>query len=228
MEASRFGRGKPINRQAWPASGVWQKWLAYCDKVHRDNGLRSVRYLAKEIGLSANSGTRVGQMLRGVALPDTEAQARDLLEALGAVGAEVDRGVRLYRAARAEQDQGERDTKRPGWWLRSGYVEQIADLAPLQLLDRRAELDELAAWCTGGDESYVWWRAGPRAGKSALMAWFVLHPPPGVWIISFFVTARLVGQDTSAAFTTVLLDQLAAITGDRVPQLGSAPERDRA
>ena len=143
------------------------------------------------------------------------------------MGAEVERGVRLYKAARAERDQATRDAGQPGWWLRSGYVEQVRDIAPLQLLDRQGELDELAGWCAGGDEAYVWWQAGPRAGKSALMAWLVLHPPPGTWVISFFVTARLATQADSTAFTDGLLDQLAAITGDQVPPLTSATARDQ-
>ena len=37
-----------------------------------------------------------------------------------------------------------------------------------------------AGWCSGGGEAYVWWQAEARAGKSALMAWLALHPPPGV------------------------------------------------
>ena len=42
-----------------------------------------------------------------------------------------------------------------------------------------------------GDEPYAWWQAGPWAGKSALLSWFVLHPPLGVDVVSFFITARL-------------------------------------
>ena len=103
---------------------------------------------------------------------------------------------------------------------------QVGDIAPLQLLGRQGELEELAAWCTGGDEAYAWWQAGPRAGKSALMAWLVLHPPPGTWVVSFFVTARLAGQADSAAFTGSMLDQLAAITGEQVPPVTSAAARD--
>ena len=88
------------------------------------------------------------------------------------------------------------------------------------------ELAELADWCTGGDEVYAWWQARPRAGKSALMAWLVLHPPPRTCVVSFFVTARLAGQADSAAFTDGLLDQLAAVTGEQVPPLTSATGRD--
>jgi hypothetical protein len=38
-----------------------------------------------------------------------------------------------------------------------------------------------------------------------------------VRIVSFFITARLADQDTRAAFTTALTQQLADLTGDDVP-----------
>ena len=94
------------------------------------------------------------------------------------------------------------------------------------MLDREAELAELADWCVSGDEAYVRWEAGPGAGKSALMYWLVLNPPPGTWVISFFVTARLAAQSDSTAFTDALLDQLAAVTGEQVPPSTPAAVRD--
>lgn len=97
MAASRQGRGEPINRDRWPGPGAWRDWLEHCDRVHRANAMPSQRKVAAEMHLSQPS--RVGQMLRGEALPTDEAQARALLGSLGAVGAEVDRGVRLYRKA---------------------------------------------------------------------------------------------------------------------------------
>jgi hypothetical protein len=222
---SRKGQGRPVDRSGWPAVGARREWLAYCDEVHRGNGLPSLRQIAGQMRLV--QPTRVNDMLRARSWPADEAQARALVEALGAVGAEVERGMRLYRRACKERDQRLLDEQRPGWWLRSGYVAQVGDIAPIVLLDRQAELDELAAWCTGGDDPYVWWQAPARAGKSALMAWLVLHPPPGVWVVSFFVTARLVSQADSTAFTDGLLDQLAAITEEHVPPLTSVAQRDR-
>jgi hypothetical protein len=224
MDAVRPGRGTPVSQEGWPAEGKFREWLAFCDQVHQDNGLPSRRTLAEALGLT--SGTRVNDLLRGRALPADEKQARTLLSALGAVGTEVRHGLRLYRAARAERDQAARDVGLPGWWLRSGYIGIVGDIAPLQLLGRQEELDELASWCVGGDEAYTWWQAGPRAGKSALMAWLALHPPPGTWVISFFITARLASQADSAAFTSALLDQLAAVTGEQAPRVTSATLRD--
>lgn len=97
--------------------------------------------------------------------------------------------------------------------ITTAYQAQVRDIAPDQLLDREQELDELVGFCAG-DQPYVWWQAGPWAGKSALMAWFVLHPPAGVDVVSFFVTARLAGQSDSDACTTALIEQLAALLGE--------------
>ncbi|MGH3941863.1 MAG: hypothetical protein ACRDTG_25210 [Pseudonocardiaceae bacterium] len=100
-----------------------------------------------------------------------------------------------------------------GEWVRTAYQAQVRDIAPDRLLDREAELDELVGFCAG-DQPYAWWQAGPWAGKSALMSWFVLHPPAGVDIVSFFVTARLAGQSDSDVCTDALIEQLAALTGE--------------
>ncbi|WP_170292270.1 hypothetical protein [Actinoplanes teichomyceticus] len=94
--------------------------------------------------------------------------------------------------------------------VRSAYLEQVRRIAPPGLKDRDAELAELAAFCTGDpDYRYVWWRAPAWAGKSALMSWFVLHPPAGVRIVSFFVTARHYQQNDRRAFLDSVCEQLA-------------------
>jgi tetratricopeptide (TPR) repeat protein len=225
MSPRRKGHGRPIDGRDWPRDGARRDFLEHCDKIHRGNGLPALRLLAERMGLSA--ATRVGDILRGHALPADEKQARSLLEALGAVGAEVEKGLHLYRVVRTESADRYKQIRRPDWWPRSGYLDQVRDIAPQRLLDRHDELAELADWCAGGAETYVWWQAGPRAGKSALMSWFVLHPPPGVWVVSFFVTARYTGQADSTAFTDEMIDQLAAITGQPVPPITSARGRDR-
>ena len=67
----------------------------------------------------------------------------------------------------------------------------------------------------------MWWQAGPWAGKSALLSWFVLNPPPQVAervrFVAFFITSRLAAQNTYAAFTQRLLEQLAAVLGQVAP-----------
>ncbi|MEV0134974.1 hypothetical protein AB0H83_41795 [Dactylosporangium sp. NPDC050688] len=114
----------------------------------------------------------------------------------------------------------------PAEHVHSAYHEQIRDIAPAAgLLDRAGELDELTAFCAG-DERYLWLQAGPWAGKTALLSTFVLHPPAGVQVVSFFVTARLAGETDSTAFTEALLEQLSAITGEPPPATPSATGRD--
>jgi tetratricopeptide (TPR) repeat protein len=104
--------------------------------------------------------------------------------------------------------------------VRSAYMQQVRRIAPPDppgLIGRDTELDALAAFCQEPDGgSYLWWRAGAWAGKSALMSTFVLRPPSdvtaaGTRIVSFFITARLAAQDTRDAFTQVLLGQLAEL-----------------
>lgn len=104
----------------------------------------------------------------------------------------------------------------------SAYLQLVRQIAPPVLLDREPELAELAGYCLEENRGpYVWWRAGPWAGKSALMSTFVAHPPPAlegrVRIVSFFITARLAAQDTREAFTLWMLEQLADLTGQELP-----------
>src|SRR6185437_11149495 len=112
----------------------------------------------------------------------------------------------------------------------SAYVQQVRRIAPPELVGREAALAELAGFCLDQDRGpYVWWQAGPWAGKSALLSTFVLRPPPKVAgearIVSFFITAGLAAQDTREAFTQVLLEQLAELTGRELPAV--LPEATR-
>ena len=110
--------------------------------------------------------------------------------------------------------------------LLAGYTTQVRDIFPGQLLNRDDELAEMARFCYGG-EPYLWWQAPPWAGKSALAAWFVLHPPPGVVIVSCFVTRRMPGQGDSEGFTADMLAQLAALAGEVVTPAATFGDRDR-
>ncbi|MCC8246971.1 hypothetical protein [Saccharothrix luteola] len=108
---------------------------------------------------------------------------------------------------------------RTGARVRTRYRFQVERIAPVRLEGREEELAELAAFCldpaTAG--GYRWWQAGPWAGKSALLSWFVLHPPPCVRVVSFFVTARLAGQSDRTAFVDNVLEQLLTILGEDLP-----------
>jgi hypothetical protein len=101
---------------------------------------------------------------------------------------------------------------------RSAYLEQVRQIAPPQLHERDSEMVSLVAFCTEPNLGpYMWWRAPAWTGKSALMSWFVLHPPPNVLVISFFVTARYAGQNDRVAFAEVVLEQLAGILEQDMP-----------
>ncbi|HET9657419.1 MAG TPA: hypothetical protein VFP72_18850 [Kineosporiaceae bacterium] len=108
---------------------------------------------------------------------------------------------------------------------RSAYLEQVRDIAPADLIGRGTELAELEDFCRN-DEAYMWWQAGPWAGKTALMSWFVLHPPDDVDVVCFFITARLSAQADSAAFTEAILEQLASLLGEDLPRSAAGGARD--
>jgi hypothetical protein len=102
--------------------------------------------------------------------------------------------------------------------VHSAYLEQVRRIAPPLLRDRDSELAELAAFCTEpGRGPYVWWRAPAWSGKSALMSWFVLRPPPNVQVVAFFITARYKGQDDRAAFIDAVMEQLAEMLRQPMP-----------
>ncbi|MEW2427829.1 trypsin-like peptidase domain-containing protein [Micromonospora sp. NPDC047644] len=107
----------------------------------------------------------------------------------------------------------------------SAYQAQARDIAPENLVGRALEMDALTGFCAG-DEAYVWWQASPWAGKTALMSSFILTPPAGVQVVSFFVTGRLAGQSNSTAFTEALVDQLAKILGRELPPSTGPAARD--
>ncbi|MEU7399622.1 hypothetical protein AB0A89_35500, partial [Streptomyces albogriseolus] len=112
---------------------------------------------------------------------------------------------------------------------RSAYRQQVRRIAPSDLLDREQELAELAAFCTLPDATdYRWWRADAWAGKSALMSWFVLHPPKGIRLVSFFITARWAGQSDRVAFTDVVVEQLAELLGEPMPAHYTDATRDQS
>ena len=107
------------------------------------------------------------------------------------------------------------------------YLAQVARITPGELLGRARELDELAEFCTASDRGpYLWLRAPAWAGKSALLSWFVLHPPRGVRVVSFFITARFASQDDRVAFADAVLEQALALLGRPVPALLTESTRD--
>ncbi|CAL9300807.1 hypothetical protein [Streptomyces sp. SudanB52_2052] len=109
---------------------------------------------------------------------------------------------------------------------RSAYWEHIREIVPTELVGRERELAELAAFCTAASgPAYAWWRAEAWAGKSALMSWFALHPPPGVRVVAFFVTARDGGYNHVGPYAVNVLEQLADLVGEGLPQLTEETRR---
>ncbi|NUT99493.1 MAG: hypothetical protein HOY78_46540 [Saccharothrix sp.] len=106
------------------------------------------------------------------------------------------------------------------------YRVQVEQIAPADLVGREVELAELAAFTTRADSSYVCWRGEAWSGKTALMSWFVLHPPPGVHVVSFFITARLPGQSDRTAFVDSVAEQLAALLGLEPPAHPTAATKE--
>ncbi|TDB76747.1 helix-turn-helix domain-containing protein [Micromonospora sp. KC723] len=179
-------------------------------------GNPSYRDLARRSNVAVST---VSNVLNGTKLPTPEV-ARALAAALDA---KPDRQEKAGRYA--ELAKRDRPARRAG--LRPfPYLEQVERIVPPKLLDRAEELRELAEFCQGaGVADYTWWQAPAWSGKTSLMAWFVLHPPAGVRILSFFVTARLAGQNTRAAFVEVVTEQLAVILNE--PALRDLPEATR-
>jgi hypothetical protein len=158
-----------------------------------------------------------------------DAVAADRSQALQAKAA---RSERARRAARSSLPQSPQPASSEGHDqpalgaatgpVRTYYQEQVERIAPPDLIGRERELAELAEFCTTqqpGSPSYMWWRAKAWSGKTALMSWFVLHPPPGIWIVSFFVTARFYSLNDRAAFIDNLMEQLLALLGKPLPLL---------
>ncbi|MFI6699653.1 trypsin-like peptidase domain-containing protein [Streptomyces sp. NPDC050509] len=109
--------------------------------------------------------------------------------------------------------------------IQEAFRAQLEDIAPADLSGRSHELRDLTAFC-GGPDPYQWLQAPPWAGKTALAAWFALHPPRGVVPVWFFITARFASQSDSAAYAEAVTDQLAAIAGREPTDHRSAIARE--
>ncbi len=103
----------------------------------------------------------------------------------------------------------------------SGYLHQVRRLAAPRFQGREEELASMVEFCTAprATLSGAWWRwlAPAWAGKTALMAQFVLNPPTEIVVVSFFITARLAGQNNRAAFCEVVQRQLYALLDEEEP-----------
>ena len=225
---------------------IGDRWLTQLDPTGRRRLDDPDDFVRLEIESALRAGIRVVPVLLGAEMPTTDQLPPSLAPMLSrqAVplspqgfedGARrlVDRLARLGRA-------GPPDVHPPDAGP-TGYQMQIADIAPPVLRGRDAELAQLAAFCAG-DRAYGWWQAEAWAGKTALTAWFALHPPPDTDIAVFFIAAGLPGQCDSDAFLEAMAEQLTALAGQPpglpattavrrgrlLELLGTAAERCRA
>jgi tetratricopeptide (TPR) repeat protein len=243
-----MGRGNHVDTTSWPSQGAQRRLLELLYRVREDNGMKSLR--ATAAGMNIISGSRVSLILRGLRPVADKEQLAALVRAMGGGDEEVAVAHKLYIQAsiQAKNGQGvwnppaghrsERPHASPSHpdlasvgashgAVRSAYREQVRRIAPMLLRDREPELAELADFCTMSDgPAYAWWRAAAWAGKSALLAWFVLHPPAGVRVVSFFVTARYAGHNDRVAFVDVVLEQLAELLGCPLPALLTEATRE--
>lgn len=113
----------------------------------------------------------------------------------------------------------------------SGYLLQVERMAAAEFRGRGAELSELASFSTEApaedvsERNYWRWLAPAWAGKSALLAEFVLNPPAGIDVVAFFITSRMAGQNDAAAFCEVVQRQLYALLREEEP-LSTPATRD--
>ncbi|MFB8138091.1 hypothetical protein [Streptomyces parvus] len=113
----------------------------------------------------------------------------------------------------------------------SGYLLQVERVAAADFRGREAELAALASFSTEApaedvpERNYWRWLAPAWAGKSALLAEFVLNPAPGIDVVAFFITSRMAGQNDAAAFCEVVQRQLYALLREEEP-LSTPATRD--
>jgi hypothetical protein len=149
-------------------------------------------------------------------------------------------GSHLKLLADTLRDRGildELKTHRPTPQHVFDYTQTVKQFVPAVLADREHELDELREFCLRpSGESYSYWRGTAWAGKTALLATFVLVPLVSeVTFVSFFIRAG--DQDDYQAFLRVVTRQLGVFLGEIPPpypshadldsMLGEAAERCR-
>ena len=206
---------------------VGDRWLASVDGAGRRRLDDPGDFVRLEIESALRAGVRVVPVLLGTELPRPEQLPPSLAELASRQAVDLppqgfmDGAQRLVErlavlatrhaptgsVARYRNRRAAAGTDAAAELVSTAYRLQVADIAPTALRGRDRELAMLAAFCAG-TEPYAWCQAEAWAGKTALMAWFVLHPPAGVDVAAFFVVAepgrpvrqrRLPGGDGRAA-----------------------------
>ncbi|MFF5076185.1 hypothetical protein ACFY36_03980 [Actinoplanes sp. NPDC000266] len=179
-----------------------------------------VRQAAAQVPPVKLTVSGISDWINGKTVPRGGAGLRFLVRYLQGAAPDHSRRPGEWWEARRRQAWAEKHTNRGGRPSavravravpprRSGYWRLIEQLAPSVLDDRSAELAIMGE----GTEPYLWWQAPAWAGKSALMAWFALRPPPGIRVAAFFVTSQVAGHDDQRGFLEIMIDQLAVLAG---------------
>ena len=213
---------------------IGDRWLASVDGAGRRRLDDPGDFVRLEIESALRAGVRVVPVLLGTELPAPEQLPPSLAELASRQAVElapqgfmdgaqrlVERLAVLGRPARPptgsvapvpEPPPAAAGTDAAAELVSTAYRLQVADIAPTALRGRDRELALLTALCAG-PQPYAWCQAEAWAGKTALMAWFVLHPPPGVDVAAFFVVGSLAGQCDSDAFLEATAEQLTVLAG---------------
>ncbi|MFI2738801.1 hypothetical protein [Streptomyces sp. NPDC018711] len=187
--------------------------------------------IERKVGISSLSpwlrGERVPRKPEHVAfvlqvlIPELERHAA--LRLPGYAGLKKGTWAARLRAAQdvSKRKQGGNGTRvndtSPGRLL-GGPSPALRDVLPREFVGRERELGELTEFVTGhrDEGDYLWYQAGPWAGKTALLAWFASRYQmlAGVDFAHHFVSGRL-GTDRREDFIRVIGEQLAVASGKR-------------
>ncbi|SHN07671.1 hypothetical protein [Streptomyces yunnanensis] len=113
------------------------------------------------------------------------------------------RGTRVHAASRGR--------------LLGGPSQALRDVLPPEFVGREEELAALEAFVKAPDgaPAYLWWQAGPWAGKTALLSWFAARClPAGVDVAHYIIAGRL-GTDRRDGFVRTIKEQLDPTAGPR-------------
>ncbi|MFB7275730.1 hypothetical protein ACFCZV_01340 [Streptomyces hydrogenans] len=116
---------------------------------------------------------------------------------------------------RAQGGRGPRVGAASAGRVLGGLSPTLRDVLPRDFVGRERECADLAAFATApdGSPSYLWYQAGPWAGKTALLAWFLARElPPGADFAHYFVSGRH-GTDRRLGFARAVDRQLASAAG---------------
>ena len=130
-------------------------------------------------------------------------------------------GVNIIHTGEGDILLGNESTESSAIRVQDAYSAIVQnEFAPKELRGREDELADIDRFCCESG-SYLWVQAPPYSGKTALAAWFVLHPPPGMHVLSYFIRSTMVSEANSDAFAAAMMDQLSAAAS--IPRIKLSP-----